>query len=152
MTVSRSVGAIIYDDASRLLLQHRDSKPDIFFPGYWGLFGGHCEEGEPPDIAIRREVFEELCINVTECEFFLQMEFFCQDLGPRPRHRRFYAMGFDRAQISQLRLCEGAGYEFFSVSALSQLEMIVPFDLAALMMFSHTRFLGRCIRPGNADQ
>jgi 8-oxo-dGTP diphosphatase len=44
----------------RFLMQLRDNKPNILYPGYWGLFGGHIEPGETPEIAVVREIAEEI--------------------------------------------------------------------------------------------
>lgn len=51
--------AILYQE-DKFLMQLRDNIPGIFYPGYWGLFGGHIETGETPDIAVQREVKEEI--------------------------------------------------------------------------------------------
>lgn len=51
--------AILYRD-NKYLMQLRDNKPNIIAPGCWGLFGGHLEPGETPDIAIKREIMEEI--------------------------------------------------------------------------------------------
>jgi tryptophan synthase alpha chain len=44
----------------RVLLQQRDDKPGIPYPGAWTFFGGAVEPGETPAQAIVREVREEL--------------------------------------------------------------------------------------------
>lgn len=44
----------------KVLLQHRDDKPEIVWPGAWAIFGGHVEHGEEPEAAARREMEEEL--------------------------------------------------------------------------------------------
>jgi 8-oxo-dGTP diphosphatase len=52
-------GAIIEHPDFGLLLQLRDDiAPN--YPHHWGLFGGHMEAGETPDVAIWRELEEEL--------------------------------------------------------------------------------------------
>jgi 8-oxo-dGTP pyrophosphatase MutT (NUDIX family) len=43
---SHAVKALIYDSGGRLLLQQRDDRPDLLFPGCWTFFGGLVEEGE----------------------------------------------------------------------------------------------------------
>jgi 8-oxo-dGTP diphosphatase len=44
----------------KFLMQLRDNIPTILYPGVWGLFGGHMEAGETPEIAVEREVIEEI--------------------------------------------------------------------------------------------
>ena len=51
--------AILYREG-QFLLQLRDNIPGILYPGYWGFFGGHVESGETPEVAMRRELLEEI--------------------------------------------------------------------------------------------
>ena len=46
---------MIYSDG-KILLQLRDEKPDIFYPGLWGLFGGSVDGGVKPIDALKGEV------------------------------------------------------------------------------------------------
>jgi 8-oxo-dGTP diphosphatase len=51
---------VIFDAKGRLLLQLRDDKPGILFPGMIGLFGGHREGDETFLECAIRELEEEL--------------------------------------------------------------------------------------------
>ncbi len=51
--------AILYHQ-NKFLLQLRDNIPGIIYPGHWGLFGGHIELGETPNVAVKRELLEEI--------------------------------------------------------------------------------------------
>jgi 8-oxo-dGTP diphosphatase len=55
----RVAGVILYRDG-KVLLQHRDDKPEIFSPGAWSIFGGKLEDAEEPEDGARREIEEEL--------------------------------------------------------------------------------------------
>ena len=57
MTISSA--AIIYHNG-KYLLQKRDKNKNIFFPNFWGLFGGLNLRNEKPVNALRRELKEEL--------------------------------------------------------------------------------------------
>lgn len=51
--------AILYS-GDRFLMQLRDNIPGILYPGCWGFFGGHLEPGETPEVAMQRELIEEI--------------------------------------------------------------------------------------------
>lgn len=55
----RVVAMILHRDGG-VLLQHRDDRPDIEWPGAWSLFAGRVEPGETPEAAALREIEEEL--------------------------------------------------------------------------------------------
>lgn len=50
---------ILYQD-DKYLMQLRDNIPTIAAAGCWGLFGGHLEADETPEMALLREVKEEI--------------------------------------------------------------------------------------------
>lgn len=74
--LSRRIVAVglIVDRDGRVLLQHRDDKPDIPAAGLWGLFGGHVEPGESPAEAFLREMEEELTWRPHRFERYLTRE------------------------------------------------------------------------------
>lgn len=51
--------AILYRQ-DKFLFQLRDNIPNIVYPGHWGLFGGHLDPGETSDVAVVRELQEEI--------------------------------------------------------------------------------------------
>ena len=54
------VVVFLHKNFESYLLQLRDFKPSIVYPGHWGAFGGAVEEGESPEIAMSRELTEEI--------------------------------------------------------------------------------------------
>ncbi len=61
--------------AGQVLLFLRDDIPQIKCPGMWDCLGGHAEEGESPEDCIRREMEEELGLNLTEPEPYKVVEY-----------------------------------------------------------------------------
>jgi len=58
----------LIDGKGRMLLQHRNESM-ARFPNLWGLFGGLVEDGEIPEVAVRREAKEEIGVDLEEMEF-----------------------------------------------------------------------------------
>jgi 8-oxo-dGTP diphosphatase len=56
----RGVKALIFAGDGRILMQQRDDKPGLPFPGSWTFFGGLAEESESLGQALERELLEEL--------------------------------------------------------------------------------------------
>jgi 8-oxo-dGTP diphosphatase len=50
------VSAIPVNPQGKILLQQRDDRPDLRYPGCWTTFGGAIEDGETPIEAMRREL------------------------------------------------------------------------------------------------
>jgi 8-oxo-dGTP diphosphatase len=53
-------GIILINSNNEVLLLLRDNKPEIPFPNQWDIPGGEIEQGETPDLTIRREMNEEM--------------------------------------------------------------------------------------------
>lgn len=62
--------------AGRYALQLRDDRPDVASPGHWGLFGGGIDGEETPQAAIRREIREELGLDVAEWQELWRVRYY----------------------------------------------------------------------------
>ncbi|MFC1686953.1 NUDIX domain-containing protein [Patescibacteria group bacterium] len=70
----RVSGIILRDKEGKILLQHRTDDARLF-PGLWGYFGGHIEEGESPEEAAKRETQEELGLDLQSVQFIKKFVF-----------------------------------------------------------------------------
>ena len=75
-----TAGAMIFDDEGRILLLDHVFRPDCG----WGIPGGFLSKGEQPEAALRRELKEEIGIEVEGVEML-----FARTL-PRPRQIEIY--------------------------------------------------------------
>lgn len=64
------VALAILEQDGRFLMQLRDDIPTILYPGVWGLFGGHLEAGESPEIGLKRELKEEINYEAPSLRYF----------------------------------------------------------------------------------
>jgi 8-oxo-dGTP diphosphatase len=129
------VAAIISDEKSRVLLQKRDDFKGIYYPGFWGLFGGAMNHSETPINAISREIEEEIGLGSLRFEHFLEFEFACP-LFDGLTHRRvvFIAMS-EEYELQSIRLSEGSNKQLFAFDDLPPLANLVSFDAAILSMY-----------------
>ena len=95
-----TAGAIIFDDEGRVLLLEHVFRPH----GGWGLPGGFLNKGEQPETALRRELREEVGIELDRVEML-----FARTL-PRPRQIEIYfsarAIGTPRPCSFEIRTAE----------------------------------------------
>src|SRR4051812_3635422 len=92
-----AVAALIVSEDGRYLVQHRDDKPEIWFPGHWGLFGGAVEPDESPEEALRRELSEELGIELGGFSLFTSFEFNLRPLGDSKVYRDYFECAAETA-------------------------------------------------------
>jgi len=113
----RKVAVMLFEDTKgRLLLMLRDNKPTIPYPNHWGLIGGHIEEGETPQEAVKREVKEELKYKIKH--FLLFKHYHFKDIESS---YVFYTKG--SYKLTDFRLNEGQKLKFFSKKECEKLKI-----------------------------
>jgi 8-oxo-dGTP diphosphatase len=89
----------VLEREGRWLLQLRDDIEGIVHPGTWGLFGGHLDSGETPELALRRELQEEIGWRAGELSYWF---------ADRDTHRILHVFrGALTVSLDRLRLQEG---------------------------------------------
>ena len=110
--------AILCQDG-KFLCQLRDDVPNISYPGRWALFGGHIEPGETPEVALLRELKEEISYTPAAASVSL----FCCDVeGDVVRHVFHSQLSVD---VKDLVLLEGW-----------DLKLLTPEDIRAGICYS----------------
>ena len=64
-------------------MQLRDKKKNIFFPGFWGIFGGNIKLKESPSKAITRELGEEINLNFRTPIKKLRLDIYSELFNPK---------------------------------------------------------------------
>ncbi len=126
--------ALIVVDRTQYLLQLRDDKSGIFYPGHWGLFGGAIDSGETLEQGLRRELLEELGFAPREAAYFTEFTFdFAPHRGERVR-RRYFEVQVTADEAANMELGEGADLRVWDAKDLLRQEPVTPYDAMAIWM------------------
>jgi len=126
-----TAGAMIFDDEGRILLLNHVFRPDCA----WGIPGGFLSKGEQPEAALRRELKEEIGIEVEAVEML-----FARTLpGPRQIEIYFRARAIGRPEPCSFEIKSAC---WFSIDDL-------PSDLS----LDQRRLIRRVVAPSeNSNQ
>jgi 8-oxo-dGTP pyrophosphatase MutT (NUDIX family) len=129
-----AVALIVVGSERRYLMQLRDQKSGIFYPGHWGLFGGATDPGETPEQTLQRELHEELGLRATSVTYFTEFEFDFEFSGFGRLKRRFYEVVLDDDVVRNLSLGEGTEMRLFTSRQILTAARVVPFDAFAIWL------------------
>jgi 8-oxo-dGTP pyrophosphatase MutT (NUDIX family) len=133
-----AAAAIIVVDG-RYLLQLRDNIQGIFYPGFWGCFGGAISAGETPIDALRRELFEELEFEAGDCKRFFGLDFDFRIVSGKKHHRYYYEVSATGTEVQHFVLHEGAEMKLFALDEVLLLPNLTPYDAFALWVHGARR-------------
>jgi 8-oxo-dGTP diphosphatase len=140
---SHAAAALIIVDGNRFLLQHRDQIAGILYPGYWGCFGGARDAGESAGQALRRELQEELGLDVEGAEYFTAVNYDFRFCGKGITLREYYVVSIAAPVLDRLKLGEGQGMAAMTSEQIFALSNVIPFDLFAIWLYAHRAALAR---------
>jgi 8-oxo-dGTP pyrophosphatase MutT (NUDIX family) len=130
-----AVAAVIVAEDGRYFMQLRDDIPGIFYPGFWGCFGGAVAPGEDAAAALKRELHEELEFAAGECRKILSLDFELLAITGRKNFRHYYLVETTAAEIDSFVLHEGADMKLFTPAELFSLANVTPYDAFALWLY-----------------
>ena len=106
---------LIENNKGEVLVLLRDDKPTIRYPNHWDFLGGGVEEGEAPEQAVRRELKEELELELPNLKFLKAYHW------PDQTEYIFHAkMELD---VSKTNLHEGQMIKFFPKKQLMKMKL-----------------------------
>jgi 8-oxo-dGTP pyrophosphatase MutT (NUDIX family) len=132
-----AVAALITLEDGRYLMQLRDQKPGIFYPGHWGLFGGAMDEGESVQSALARELEEELGLAGATGRYVTDLSFAFGRFGRIKRY--YYEVQITSADLARLTIREGREARPFHAADILTQPRVVAYDSFAIWL--HARGL-----------
>jgi 8-oxo-dGTP pyrophosphatase MutT (NUDIX family) len=132
--------AILLHEDGRYIMQLRDAKVEIFYPAHWGCFGGAIDAGEDPVQALRRELHEELELEMGAATRFTQFEFDFGAHGLGKVTRAYYEVRVPDSAFRRFVLHEGQDVRAFAGADLLANHRVTPYDAFAIWMHA--------VRPG----
>lgn len=135
LSPANAAGALIVVGTERhYLMQLRDQKTGIFYPGHWGVFGGAIDPGETPEQTLTRELHEEIGLTVSTIRYFTEFSFDFGFNGLGRFTRRYFEVPIEPSQIDKIVLREGSAFRLFPARTLLNARRIVPFDAFAIWL------------------
>lgn len=115
-----AAGIILINSAKQILLILRDDIPSIPFPNHWDIPGGHLMAGESPEACVRREMLEEMELELGAIQLFKEYE--RDDL-----HEFIYWKEIDLKPTS-IRLHEGQKAEYFTREQIEMMRLAFRYN------------------------
>lgn len=128
----------------KYLLQLRDKKKGIHFPGFWGLFGGKIKPNETSLNAIKREIIEETNFEIKKFKYKYRFNIKGKDLVST--RDITYFQGELKRLPDKISIREGKSFGFFSFDEIKKIK-ITSFDLAAISFHYFTKVLKKDVLP-----
>ncbi|MHB8792518.1 MAG: NUDIX domain-containing protein [Thermoleophilia bacterium] len=129
----KGVSIIFINSSRQVLLFLRDNIEEIQFPNCWDLLGGNVEDNELPEKCIKREILEEIEIELGEPELFN-----VYDLDDRLEYTFWMDVNFD---ITELRLNEGQRLRWFYEEEIqSMTDQQIAFNFKSIILEFFKKF------------
>lgn len=119
--MNKYVSVILKDNNNHIILQKREAKPNIYYPDFWGIFGGKIEVQETILEAAVREIKEELDLQLYDVQIIKEYRFTLNRIDILCVENKII-------NLTKIRLNEGEAFEAFSYEEILKLKKIVPSD------------------------
>ena len=145
------MAALLVLEDGRYIMQLRDDVPDIWYPGHWGLFGGGVDAGEDDIAALRRELREELELELGEARLFAVLNYDLQPIGLDCYFRRYFEVDVTTAAWERAVLHEGSDVRALTGDEALSLPHLSPYDAFALFLHhNRVRLVGSIYAPASS--
>ena len=115
----------------------KEIKKRIFYPGFYGLFGGTQEGTEKPLDTIKRELLEEINLSLLNINKFITIKLESNLFNPKNSsvfNRHIFVCKLTKQNKNHIKINEGEYYKFYNISEIKKIEM-APFDKALILYY-----------------
>lgn len=119
MKIDYDSASLILIDQEKVLMQLRDEKPEIAYPGCWCIPGGRVEKNESIEEAVKREIEEETGYLSRNPELFSSV--ICELPNGKAYRSHIFCEKYDGKQMITCR--EGQKMEFKSEKEMERLKV-----------------------------
>lgn len=123
----QGASAIPVNTNGQILLQLRDDRPDLLYPNCWTTLGGGVEEDETFDEAIRRELLEEIELELP-VKLWRVDESIIEIHGHQFHVENAIYTGRIDLPISEIKLNEGQRLGYFGLDDLPNIQIGYNFE------------------------
>jgi 8-oxo-dGTP pyrophosphatase MutT (NUDIX family) len=134
LVATDAVAGLLTLEDGRYVMQLRDLKPNIFYPGHWGLFGGAIDSGESERDALCRELQEELAFRPRSMTRFAGLDFDLSAIGVGKVSRAVYEVPVSTEEFAAFKLREGLAYDALTARTILTEVKVTPYDSFAIWL------------------
>jgi len=127
MVRHQGASAIPVNSEGKILLQLRDDRPDLLYPNCWTTLGGGVEDGETFDEAIRRELLEEIELELP-VKLWRVDENVIEIHGHQFHVENAIYTGRIDLPVSEIKLNEGQALGYFGLEDLPNIQIGYNFE------------------------
>jgi len=121
----KSISIFLINPKKEMLLQLRDNKKWIPYPGYWACIGGGIEEDESEYEAVKREIKEEIDCEIKNIKMIGKINIKKDFLSLHDSDVSIFK-GNINIPANEIKLNEGQKVEFFKMEELLKLKIPNP--------------------------
>lgn len=117
---------------NKFLLVLRDDKLNISNPNCWSLFGGGIKSGENPMEALKREISEEINIELYDIRQIDKI-----DVSLTVKDKSYIVTGYiflayTDAELNEIKVYEGQKAGYFSIDEIKTMKNLAPGALSSI--------------------